>query len=800
MNSFSFKTFFRFLGKNKLYSAINIFGFAVSLAFVLLIADFTVRQLTTDHFQKNADQVYILGNEHYFGSNWLMAPRLLSRYPEIAQICATCIDQAHNTPIEVEGRKSVAHMLFADTTFFDLFSFKLLSGDPRQALASKENVVITKSYARQLFGDQSPLGRTIVFTGENTSDSSSEGTSNPPVSRTVSGVMEDIDNSLFPNTIQLITQMANVGNYNSAMVSEYMNNAGSAILFIRVHPNTSLPDKIPDMLSYFKEFFWPYEGNAWKEVTLTPMKEAFFSPLNDNGLSHGDKSFVLILLTIGLLILLFAVINYVNLTVSQTSLRAKEMATRRLLGANQSEIFRRFMLESILLCFLSFALAFVLALLLQPMASSLLQTNVNIWQSLNGARILSYVGAVLLLGALSGLAPAGIITRFKPIDVVRGNFRVKSKMVFSKVFIIFQNVITIALIAGCLTIYLQINHLIKAPLGYDYEGVLDISTSGFKSLSQLNTFKNEISQLAGVQKVSFSCGTPLNRGNNNTTPVGTERMISFQILIADSTFFSIFNLEKIRENYATDPFRYYMNQEALRQLELDEDARTCKWGREMETEVTIAGVYKDFQLGDILNKKEAVLLYELNDFAHGPYGQPVYPWNVLVKVTGDPFTTFEAIKQCFETTTQGEIMNAEYMDEQIKHRFEQQQNLATIVLVFTCMAVLISALGLLAMSTYFIQQRRREIALRKVFGATRREVLLPLLNTFMGYVLIAFMLAIPVIWYVMEWWLKDYTYRIVLSPWIFLAAGVFTLLIALITVLWQSLKASATNPVEAVKI
>lgn len=798
MKTFSMKTFHRFLQKNKLYSCINIFGFAVSLAFVILIADFTLRQLTTDNFHVNKEQIYLLGNENYAGTGYWIGERLQSRYPEIEEYCRVIMDQTSSQAIEVEGKKMVSSLMLADTSFFDLFSFKLLNGDPNQVLATKESAVITESFAHQVFGNENPIGRQILFNAETTKNEEGED-QNIPVSRTITGVIEDFKNSIFPERIQIITNIENAGNYNPSIISPGMQNAGSVILFLKLNPNAEILSKTEEIKTYFSEFFWPYSGGAWKEVTFTPFRDFYFSSLSSDTLNHGNKSFVIILLTIGLAILLFAVINYINLTVAQTGLRAKEMATRRLLGANRGEIFRRFVSESFLLCLLSFFLAYILAFAVQPLASQLLQCKINIIESLSFGLICCYLAATILLGVLSGLAPATIITRYKPIDVVRGSFHQKSKMVFSKVFIVLQNVITIALIAGCITIYLQINHMVNAPLGYEYHDVLDIRVSGFTDNSQIDAFRSEISQLSGVECVSLTCGTPLDRGNNNTLSFGKDRMISFQAIMADSTFLKIFGLEKLSEYNSTAVPSFYINQVAVKEIGLEADETMFKFGKDYEMSYNVSGIYKDFQIGSILMDTPPLLMYVSKDLIHDP-NRDFTPWSILVKVNGDHKATFDAINQIFTNITNGEVMQATFMEEQVRDSFATQRNLATIVLIFTGMAVFIGALGLLAMSTYFIQQRRREIAVRKVFGAERREILFQLIGIFLRYVLVAFVLAIPVIWIVMDWWLKDYSYRIKLQPWVFLAAGIFTLLVATLTVLWQCLRASATNPSEAVKI
>ncbi len=521
---------------------------------------------------------------------------------------------------------------------------------------------------------------------------------------------------------------------------------------------------------------------------LYPLNEIYFSKMATwTGFRSGDWNFVMILMSVGVLILLFAIINYINLTVAQTGQRAKEMATRRLLGSSRGELFSRLILESTLLSLFSFILGFVLAMAAVPFANDLLQTRINLTEAITPVNILIAIGLILFLGIASGLLPAWIISNSKPIDIVRGGFRAKTKMVFSKIFITFQNVITIMMIAASVTMVLQINHMINAPLGYNMKNILDISTHHFQSTERAITFGNEVGQLASVNRVAYSAGTPFNRGNNNTMRY-EDRNISFQTLIGDSTFFSMFGFEVLLDNHSTSPDAVYLNEQAYRELMIGDEVLGFKY---YDRDTPIAGKLKDFRMGNVLANlpPTQILVRNMNNYGI---------WNILVEVNGDPYVALEQIKKKYEDMI-GLEMPASFIEDQLENSFTPQRRTAKIVMIFCVIAILISLLGLLAMSTYFIQQRSREIAVRKVFGSSEGQVLKRLVFTFLNYVLIAFVVATPVVWYIMNRWLTDYSYRITLSPLIFIGAGLFCLLISFLTVYYQSYKAANANPVDSVK-
>lgn len=768
----NFKSFFKFLSKNKAYTAIDIFGLSISLMFVILIAVYTVQELSVDKYQEKAGRIYALGSEEVIGSHWKLKNHLMSRYPEIEEI-APVISSFGDQPVEIRETSMKASLIFADTSFYNVFSYPLLNGEPSKVLEIPNYAVVSESFARKAFGNEDPLGQMIHI--------------DDSVKVTVNGIMKDMKNSILPEG-DIVLSIENIRFFNPGLSSEEFNNAVGANLFVLVNEGADLHAKIPDIKEHFSEIFWWYKNYPEKQVVLYPLNEVYFSKVQSwANLRQGDWNFVMILMSVGILILLFAMINYINLTVAQTGQRAKEMATRRLLGSSRGELFNRLIMESTFLSLFSFILGLLLAMAMVPFANDLLQTRISLVEAITPVNILIVIGIIVLLGFVSGLLPAWIISNSKPIDIVRGGFRAKTKMVFSKIFITFQNVITIMMIAASVTMVLQINHMINAPLGYNMKNILDISTHHFNTKERMLTFGNEISQLASVNRVAYGAGTPFSRGNNHTMRY-EDRNISFQSLIGDSTYFSMFGFEILQDNHSTSANATYLNEQAYRELMIDDDTPSFKF---YEQDTPIAGKLKDFTMGNVLANLPPTMVSIRS-------GDQLWIWDILIEVNGDPYIAFEQIKEKYEAMM-GLEMPGRFMEDKVEDSFASQRRTAKIVMIFCVIAILISLLGLLAMSTYFIQQRAREIAVRKVFGSSEGQILRRLVFTFLNYVLIAFVIATPVVWYIMKRWLSDYSYRITLSPLIFISAGVFCLLISFLTVYYQSYKAANANPVDSVK-
>lgn len=770
-NLLNIKSFLKFLSRNKAYTAIDLFGLSVSLMFVILIAVYTVQELSVDKSHKDIERIFVLSNDRGVASALPIAYRLQERYPEIEQVCPVITNNVSIQIVKRNDKKLSARPILVDSCFFNFFSFKLLEGDKNRVLENRNNVVLSKTFANKLFGTDDPMGENILI-----GDSSSY---------LVSGIMEDIENSSLPNA-DILFRVERAPEYNRSISMDNPGNAGSTVPFIKMKPGADLRPKIPDILSYFKEMFWIYKQGMAEKVGLVPLSDLYFWGMDEFGsVNSGNKRFVVILLSVGILILIFAIFNYINLTVAQAGQRAKEMATRRLLGSSRKELFLRLMEESTLLTVISFGVGWLLAHAAVPYVNDLLQTRIDLGATFTFVWGIAAAILILLIGILSGLLPAVLISSVKPIDIVRGTFRRQTKMVFSKVFITFQNAITIAMITASIVMILQSYHLINAPLGYHTKNILEVSNN-FANNSDRNAAIDEFGRHSFVKRVGLVAGIPLS-GSNNTSSDYEGKFMGFQQFVMDSVAFNILGYEIIRDNNLAES-SWYLTEKAMQAMELPLDAPNFRWNKNA---TPIAGIVRDFQQGNITDETRPAMLRIDNR-------NNLYPWSILVEVEGNPYTAYNKIGKTYDKVSGGLGFNAIYLDEQVQKSFDSEVRTTKIVSIFAGIAILISMLGLLAMSTYFIQQRSQEVAIRKVFGADNRGVLFRLTSSFLMYVGIAFIVVTPIVWYFINQWLSDYSYRITLNPLIFIAAGLFCLLISFVTVFFQSYRAANANPVDSI--
>ena len=768
----NWKTYLKFLSRNKGYTAIDLFGLSVSLLFVLLIGVYTWQEFSTDRFHEKKDRIYIVGTNSV-ENGYSMAPRLEARYPEIEKTCRI-VDVGYGSQLGVKGdnRSVNANLLCADSTFFDFFSFRLLQGDPKQVLVASSNAVVSQSFARKLYGTEDVVGRSLAV---------------DTFRYVISGVMENLHTTSLPKA-DVILSIKEAPNYNwSLSFGNGLANMAGAVTFVLTHKETDFRQRADDVLAWYKTFFWPYEQGTAKDMRIEKLTDFYFSGWNSYMLHGGDKRFVLILMSVGIVILLFAMLNYINLTVAQAGFRAKEMATRRLLGSSRSELFWRLMSESVLMCTMAMLLAIFFSFYFAPLANDLLRTQLDLSVLASPITIGAIILFIVLLGCISGWLPASVISKVQPIDVVRGTFRTKTKMTYSKVFITFQNFITIVMLTCSLVMILQINHLIKAPLGYNTKS-LYVAELRLSNQSNAQAFVNQVSALGGVSRVGKAMQVPFYSNYNNTTVYedgGVQHNISFQMYHMDRTTFDILGLHMKQDNHLADP-KYYLNEAAMHEMNLPINAPSANIGGE---NISIAGVISDFHEGNVLSKVSPVMLHFMKP--------DDYVGVALVEIQGNPYETVKEIEQIYSNLTGGLLLQGKFLDDMVEQSFQSQIRLAKIVGVFTFVAVLISLLGLLAMSTYFIQQRSLEVAVRKVFGSDNRQILTQLVKTFLMYVVFAFFLAVPVAYYFMSDWLADYSYRITLNPFIFIGAGAVCLLISFLTVFYQSWHAANANPIDS---
>lgn len=793
------KYFFRFLKNNPLYAVINVVGLALSLMFVILIGDYTYRQFSIDKWHRNHERIYVLGTEN--GNSLLSWPdcahSLKDRYPEVEDVCCVYM---HNGKIKHEDRfyeeaqgDNAGNIMLADSNFFRFFDFKMIDGDRETALDSPEKCVVTESLAKALFPDGNALGQPLQIEGTRyvfVSDDNGDPYDSSLVC-TVSGVIKDLDKTVFLNETAVIAnferapQVLGYRLRNDLMASGPL---GSTLSFLMLRPGASLEDKIEDLTSYCIESIPVFNFYGNTKAAIIPLDDLMFAPQNTGaGLQTGDKSLLGILLAVVLAILLFAVTNYINLTVANTGFRAKEMATRRLLGSDGLGISLELIGESTLMVFISFIIGGALALLLEDKVAVLFKGKIDILKDINFSTVSVSLLFIVLTGIISGIMPTISLSKYKPIDVVKGSFRYHSKMVLSRIFIILQNVITMTMMAATLTILLQMSHLVKAPLGYNTENIFRVSSDNPEVM------RNALKSQPFVQEIGSFSGTSLdgNYRSMSTRKDKDNNNLLVYLTTWDKEFIDIMGINLVKDNHLSGDVKY-INEELAGKLSLGDGESEVTWGDGKVMQV--AGIFSNFHMTNILDPYQPFLIsVKDTDEIEDP--------NFMVKTDGSPDARkklCDLIKE-IDGTTEHLDWKLQSVDDNIKASLNEEKNTMRIVSIFTGVAVLISILGFIGMSLFFIRQRKKEIGVRRIMGSTTNEVLSLLLTKFCAPLLVSFIFAVPLSWFIMDKWLESFSYRIGLSPWIFIASGAVSLLIAVVSIFFQTLHAAHSNPADAIR-
>ena len=770
------KSFWNFLKKNKLYGAINLVGLTVSMAFVLLLAAYIQRQLSTDSFQKNADRIYVIANEDNVMMGYWLDKHLKNNFPEIEKGCCVA-NIASAAAFNINGERVYGSTMAADSTFFEMFSYDLVEGNKADWRVSQDRCMVSREFVNAHFGDKDPIGQVITLND------------NADYPLTVCGVYEDFGNSILkaPDVLMRGEIMPKI---NSAH-NESMSNAGGGICFVMAYPGADLQARHGDILDWCEENFWVYKSQ-YDKVRIIPLRDMYFLEEGTRDgtetIQFGNRSFVNLLLAMCILLLAFAVLNYINMTTALTGFRAKEMATRRLVGADKRSIFLKVIAESTLICGISMLLAILLAEALCPTVSRLLEYQVSIFKAITPVNVLLVLGFIVILGILSGLVPALLIQQAQPIEIVRGTLRLKTKTVYSKVIIIVQNVVAIIMLVSTLTMGLQIRHLVSADLGYNTKDILVVDNA-FGNTGQIRPLLDRLRAEPCVEEVGQGDGIPLEGTNNWTMEMPDGHWVSFQQIQGDDKYFDILGLKIKQDNHQR---AWWLNEYAFKEIGIEETAteyQTAKNGTRQ-----IGGIYYDFKIRPIEADQSAAMIYN-----RGENPDDDYPWMLIVKTTGDQAAARKQVEAACKEVFPDRLFEAQYIEEMIEDGFADESRVLNIVLIFTLLSILVSALGLFAMSSYYMQQEIRSVSVKKVFGADYSGVLKELVLSFMKMVGIAFVIGVPIAWFIMNRWLSGYGHRIDLHWWIFALAGLAVAFIAAISVLYQSVKTAQTNPAEALK-
>ena len=802
----------------------NVVGLSVSLTFVLLILLFAHQELERDAFHPGVERIYSLTmNVEDFQS---MGNKTEFEYSPISKECVMAklpiVEDGCNVSYPLGGFQVVSHdsvriekvmdAYIVSENFFEFFSFPLAYGDRATALRQPHAIVISTSLAQRLFGTEQAVGQSIDI--------------NDTLHYVVSAVMEPFRHT-YLNHYDIVLPLEQQPLAEQRLSGEQY----EGMAYLRMHEGVKIEEHEQEVQNALREAAMQAKGTSEWNFNLRPLRSIYLSPEVTGATQHGSPVRVKAMLLAGLIILLFALMNYVNLTVSMSGFRMHEMAMRRLLGAHRWRLTLRIVAESVLLCAVAMLISIGGLHLLLPLMNEVLFTQspfdvgtsytpelLSIGELLEGWLPFAVVGLTVLIGSVAGIAPAVVASSARPIEVVRGTFRRTTKMWFSRFFIIVQHTITIVLIGVSLLISLQVHHLVNAPMGYDTEHLIEVHPKTRKVDKEfLSVMAKELKQLACVEKVGFFSELPWWSNGGNTLYNLSDDDVNagkMSFLECSQEGLDLLGLNMIHE-YNTSKHQgslHYFSRSAMELLgspidsrmvgrpgwkgtpEADGSYRLDKMTRVIDS-VAVAGVFENMRWGTVLQDQYPMEILVDGDTSHY--------WEVVVRFKGDPEEAKQQVREVYR-----KVKGEEYMEtypnvmrpcEYIALHFVEETQLMRLVLIFTAVALLISLLGLVAMSTYYIQQRRREIAVRKVFGSKSRQVLIRLVRSFLIYVAIAAIIAIPIIYYIGNDWLSQFSYRISLSWWIYALAILITALASFLAVILQSWHAANANPVESIK-
>ena len=766
------KSYLKFLSRNKLYTAIEAVGLIVSLAFVIVIFCYTWQQLAITREAPDYKRIYALtSGRQDFMYAWPGEMAVVQdRVPDIE--AAGRIDMIGSAVTfngeQVQGSPNVYRV---DPEIFEFLPHTFISGDEK-VLNDKHQVLLGESFARTISPDMDPVGKTVILM--NRGDTC-----------VVGGIIRASDRSILKEGD--IYQAFNEPDAPSA--SEFVNPVDLVLVRLREGADHQEVRTLIDTV-VTREFSKMFSGNKPECSMSMPFKDLYFFK-SGNNLKHGNATLVYVLIAVGILLLASALFNYINLSVALAGKRSKEMAIRSTLGESKSRIRWRYISESILFVAVCLAFAFLLAKALEPVFNRYVAGDVALEVSLSPLYLGAYALLAVLIGLVSGLIPAWMTSRYNPVDVIKGEQRRQTKTLFSKVFIVIQNIITVTLISLALVMELQYHHLMNMPLGANVDGLYYISSGSIG--------KDVLAEKPYVDKIGTSNGYPSNGQMNLTTTVD-ERKVFIGLLQCDEDAFGMFGFE-VEKDYGT-PMRnsLWFTESAARVFSLDEENPTPPSILKFVVgDSHVGGIIKDYAVKGPSevegNQIGIVSIGDLEAYA-----------NVILKLNRFDSEVRSDLKEIGREesirltgkTEYGEQYYG-YIPELIEKGMETTRNFISLIELFMALATLISLLGLVAMSAYYTGMQTRDIAVRKVFGGSVTTETERSVREYMVLVGIAVLIGIPVAIFLAERYLRQFYYRIEGYGWVFIVGAVIALLISFLAVLWQTLKAAKTNPAIELK-
>ncbi|MFC2134350.1 ABC transporter permease [Bacteroidota bacterium] len=799
------KIAFRNLFKHKFYSFLNVAGLAVGMACALLVVLFITDELSYDKYHENAETLYRINVQGRFGGNefhgtWQPAPlakTMVEEFPEV--INASRFRVIGNFMIKY-GENNIKEERFAhtDTETFQIFSFPFISGDPNTCLDEPNTLVMTETTAKKYFGDENPVGKTVIVDNE--------------TDYKVTGVIKDIPK----NTHFNFDVFASLETFPDSRNQIWLNQNYQT--YLSLTPGTNIADLEAKFPPFLEKYFGPQllqfmgvslqdffdQGNAYnmymQKVTDIHLNSDIGGELGVNG----DISYIYIFAAVGIFILLLACINFMNLSTARSAGRAKEVGVRKVLGSFKKQLVNQFLTESMLISIFAFILAIITVFLILPYFNNLSGKELELSSVSSGYMLAAMIIITLSVGLLAGSYPAFFISAFKPVDVLKGRLSKGAKSGFLRsALVVFQFSTSIILIVGTMVVYNQLQYIQNKKVGFDREQVLIIEDTWLMG-DQVYSFKEALKQNPDIKSVTVSGNlpTPSNRNGNMFFKEGdvmTEETTSLQMWRVDVDYIPTMGMEltagrNFSDQFATDSMAIVVNEATVKQFNLGDNPigqRLGRYGGEETEEMyyNVIGVVKDFHFESLRQNIRPVVL--MLGQSNSKTSARINPGNLPAVIS--------FIEDKWNEFAPGNPFDYSFMDEEFNEVYKAEMRLGNIFTIFAGLAVFIGCLGLLGLAAFTAEQRTKEIGIRKTLGATVQGIVFLLSKEFGKLVLIAFVISAPIAYFAMNSWLADFAYRIDLTFSVFLAAGLISFVISLLTVSYHALKAALANPVNSLR-
>jgi len=802
-----FKTAFRFLLKNKTFSFINIIGLATGTLCCLYILLYVQDQYSYDKHYKNAKDIYrvnttlvLTGDKHTNStSSPPIAPAMKNDFPEVIQftrvINSSLLGAKQHLLRYKEKSIYEKDAFMVDSTFFDIFNYHFVNGSSKNALTEPYTVVLMKTTADKLFGNENPVDKVITI-------DDAFGKHDFKVTGVVD---ESLGKSHIQGNMFITMNSGGLGAYVRSDNDWAGNNFANE--YVKLRPDASaaiLESKLPAFLKKYGAQQMKAIGMQ-KQLHLQAVTTIHTTPGYENEISKTvSTSFLDILILIAVLIQVIACINFMNLSTARASKRAKEVGVRKVIGAGKYDLIKQFLGESFLLAFIGVIIALPLLWMVLPYLNQITQASIHLTFFGDYRLWVMLTSLIIITGLVAGSYPAFYLSAFEAIKVIKGNFNNHiSAAGIRRSLVVFQFVLSIVLIAGIIIIYSQLNYIKNKDLGYNTAQKLIFNFYTGDTQNKMATFANDLRQLADVKTVTSSnnyFGHPIMRDHGVYPPGGNmPTAIDAQNISADQYFVKTNGIKIIsgRDFMQGDSGKVLVNETLMKRLALTPQTAPgtrlyTQYGTSPTTFVTIAGVMKDFNYTSLHDGVKPFMLEY--DVAPGDLS------SMIVSVNSKNYKTLLSQMQAiWQKDLSAVPFEYSFLDEEVQKQYESEITMSHIINSFAIMAILISCLGLFGLATFSAEQRHKEIAIRKVLGASVVGIVQLLSKDFLKLIAIAFVIATLISWYAMHQWLQNFAYRTTISWWMFALAGVIAVLIALFTISFQSVRAALTNPVKGLK-